>query len=90
MKGLFRRFVEFLKGLSFRTGVIVAVICALCYAISFGQMLLPIPLAWKTGLWVVFFGMAKATQYTAILILGKEGVRRLKSWFRSKSADTKV
>lgn len=85
MKEFLRRFVEFLKSLSFKTGIIVAGISILCYAVSFGQMLLPIPLVWKTGLWVAFFGLAKAAQYTSILILGKEGIRRLKSWFNLKS-----
>lgn len=85
MKEYLLRFISWLKGLSFRTGLIIAVLCALCYGASFGQMLLPISLPWKTGLWVAFFGLAKTFQYTALLILGKEGVRRIKVWLRSKT-----
>lgn len=68
--------------LSFRTGVWVAAVCVACYAFSFGQMLLPISLGAKSVLWVVFFGLAKAAQYSAIFILGKEGLRRLRGYFR--------
>lgn len=70
-----------LANLSYRTGLVVVAICVACYIISFAQMLLPIPAAWKGGLWVAFYGLAKATQYTAILILGKEGWMRLKARF---------
>lgn len=89
MKERFRRVVDWLKGLSFRTGVIVAAVCALCYAISFGQMLLPISLELKGVLWVVFFGLAKTAQYTALLILGKEGWRRLKQFFRRNQCESR-
>ena len=68
-----------LRGLSFRTGVIVACLCALCYAVSFLQMLLPLSVTAKGILWATFFGMAKALQYTALLILGKAGWQRLKA-----------
>lgn len=71
-------------GLSFRTGVIVAGVCVLCYAVSFLQMLLPISIAAKGALWVLFFGLAKASQYSALLILGKEGVARLRRLFRAR------
>lgn len=77
----FRRFKEWLGRLSFRTGVAVAVACVLCYVISFAQMALPTPVWFKTALWVVFYGLAKTTQYMAILILGKEGVRRIRNYF---------
>ena len=82
MKKWFGKATEWIKGLSFRTGVTVALVCILCYAISFGQMLLPIPVAWKGALWVIFFGLAKTAQYSALLILGKEGVKRLKRLFK--------
>lgn len=85
MKELIQKTGRWLSGLSFRTGAIVAGICALCYIASFAQMALPISVAAKGTLWVVLFGLAKATQYTAILILGKEGWRRLRfSLRRSK------
>ncbi len=44
-------------------------------------MFLPISLTAKGVLWTVFFGMAKALQYSALLILGKEGVRRMRRFF---------
>ncbi|MDE6334496.1 MAG: hypothetical protein K2L77_07600 [Muribaculaceae bacterium] len=73
---------QWLQGLSFRTGMITAVICATCYTISFAQMLLPISAVAKGILWATFYGLAKATQYTAIIILGKEGISRLRQLFR--------
>lgn len=78
MSGFIRNLKQFLTRLSFRTGVLVAVACAVCYVLSFAQMLLPLSVATKGVLWTVFFGLAKTCQYTALLILGKEGVRRLK------------
>lgn len=72
---------QWLKGLSYRTGIIVAVICIVCYAISFAQMLLPVSVAVKSVLWFIFFGLAKTCQYAALLILGKAG---FKSWFDNK------
>ena len=87
MKQRFASFVQWLKGLSFRTGVVVGVVCVLCYAISFGQMLLPISVAAKSVLWAVFFGLAKTCQYTAILIFGKAGVERLRAVFKSRPGD---
>lgn len=65
--------------MSFTAGMIVLGVCAFCYVISFAQMTLPISAESKAVLWVVFFGLAKAAQYTAILILGKEGVRRVRN-----------
>jgi len=71
-----------LAALSFRTGLIVAGVCAVCYAVSFAQMLLPLSVSAKGVLWVVFFGLAKTAQYTAILILGKAGLERVRRYFR--------
>ena len=67
-----------LASLSFRTGLCVGAFCILCYIISFAQMLLPISVSAKGTLLVVFFGLAKAAQYSALLILGKAGLERLK------------
>lgn len=81
MKRLFRKTCDYLRSLSFRSGVIVAVVCGVCYAISFAQMLLPISAVAKGVLWFVFFGLAKTCQYAAILILGKAGIERLRRAF---------
>ena len=72
---------NWLAGLSFRTGICVLIACILCYAISFAQMLLPISVSAKGLIWTIFFGIAKATQYTALLILGKAGIDRVKKYF---------
>lgn len=80
-KAIGTRVGRWLAGLSFRTGCVVLGVCVLCYAVSFAQMLLPISLEAKGALWVVFFGLAKTFQYSGLLILGKEGVRRLRARF---------
>lgn len=82
---LIKRLRRRLSSLSFRIGLIVAGVCVLCYAISFAQMLLPISVTARGVLWVIFYGLAKSSQYTAILILGKEGINRLKRILRVKS-----
>lgn len=88
MKSAFKRIVErikaFLSRLSFRTGVIVLALCVPCYILSFAQMLLPISAAAKSVLWFVLFGMAKTTQYAGLAIIGVEGWRRVKGWFKRK------
>ncbi len=78
MKEMLARLRLRLSGLSFRTGICVLCFCVACYAISFAQMLLPLPVWLKGTLWAVFYGLAKASQYTALLILGKAGWERLK------------
>lgn len=84
MKKFFPAIKNWLAGLSFRTGIIILGLCVLCYVISFAQALLPIGLGAKGVLWVVFFGLAKTFQYSGLLILGKEGIRKLKNRFRKK------
>ena len=79
----FDKIKNWLKSLSFRTGVTVGIICIFCYGFSFAQMLLPISVTAKSILWTIFFGLAKATQYTAIIILGKTGIDRLKELRKS-------
>ena len=74
-----------LSGLSFRTGVIVLASCVVFYGLSFAQLLLPMSAGWHTALWVVLFGLAKTTQYGGLAILGVEGYKRLKNYFRRKS-----
>jgi len=73
---------RWLASLSFRTGLVVGAVAIVCYIISFAQILLPVSAAAKGVLWIVFFGLAKTAQYTALLIIGKAGVGRIKMWLR--------
>lgn len=41
----------------------------------------------KGVLWFVFFGLAKTCQYTAVLILGKAGIERLRKIFKAYRSD---
>lgn len=82
MKIFFARLKHRLATLPPRVGLAAAAICVLCYALSFGQLLLPLSAAVKGVLWASFYGLAKTFQYTAILILGKEGLVRLKAKLR--------
>lgn len=88
MKHLFQRIKSWLSLLSFKTGVIVLSLCIPCYIISFAQMALPISAATKSILWVVFFGLAKTFQYGGLTILGAEGVKRVKSYFKRKKKES--
>lgn len=76
------RIQAFLRRFSFRTGVIVLALCVPCYIISFAQMALPISASAKGVLWFIFFGLAKTFQYGGLTIIGVEGVKRLKNYFR--------
>lgn len=67
--------------LSFKTGIIVLALCVPFYILSFAQMALDISYTLKGVLWVIFFGMAKTTQYLGLAILGAEGIKKLKEWF---------
>lgn len=78
----FIRLKQCLGKLSFRTGIIVAVLCAICYIVSFAQILLPISATMKGVLWTIFFGLAKTFQYTALLIWGTAGLARAKAMFK--------
>lgn len=75
---------NFLSRLSFRTGIVLIIACVICYIVSFAQMLLPISVTAKGVLWVVFFGLAKTFQYSALAVLGVEGVKRVKSWWKNR------
>ena len=66
-----------LSHLSYRTGIMLLVCCALCYIISFAQMALPISIGMKSGVWVLFFGLAKATQYSGLAVIGAKGLKSL-------------
>ncbi|MBQ8366166.1 MAG: hypothetical protein IJX40_00335 [Alistipes sp.] len=85
MKRFLERIKYYLSKLSFRTGVIILALCVLCYILSFAQMLLPISATAKSVLWFVLFGMAKTTQYAGLAIIGVEGWRRVKGWFKRVS-----
>lgn len=86
MKQFFKRMFDavrrWLAGLSFRTGVIVLLLCVLFYILSFAQMLLPISATAKAVLWFILFGLAKTTQYMGLAIIGIEGWRRIKRYFK--------
>lgn len=70
---------RWLSRLSFRTGVIILLLCVLFYIASFAQVLLPISVTVKTVLGITFFGLAKTAQYTGLAIVGVEGWRRIKT-----------
>lgn len=74
--------------MSFRTGIIYLIVCAVLYIISFAQIMLPISSSTKTILWIVFFGLAKIAQYIGLAIVGAEGWRRIKAAIkRTKEGD---
>lgn len=81
-KAIVSRIKAWLSRLSFRTGVIILALCIPCYILSFAQMMLPISNTAKGVLWFILFGMAKTTQYTGLTIIGVEGWKRLKEWFK--------
>lgn len=87
LRGVLEHIQNFLRRLSFRTGVIVLVSCVVFYILSFAQMALPISAAAKGVLWFVLFGMAKTTQYAGLAIVGVEGWRRIRLWFKRKKSD---
>ena len=72
---------RFLQGLSFRTGVMVLLSCVIFYLLSFAVLVLPLSVGLRGALWALFFGLAKCAQYGGLLILGAEGVKRVKRWF---------
>ena len=75
---------NWLQSLSFRTGVIVLLSCIPIYILSFAQMALPISVTAKGILWTILFGLAKTFQYGGLTILGVEGYRRFKNFFKRK------
>nr|WP_315407881.1 HAD-IA family hydrolase [uncultured Prevotella sp.] len=74
----------YLQKLSFRTGVIVLLMCIPFYLLSFVQVFFPVSTATKGILFTIFFGLAKSFQYGGIAILGKEGYKQVKGYFRRK------
>ncbi|MCM1320449.1 MAG: hypothetical protein NC217_08755 [Muribaculaceae bacterium] len=87
MKNLLTLIKVWLASLSYRTGIAVLIACVTFYIISFAQMLLPISVVAKGTLWVIFFGLAKTAQYSALLILGKAGIDSLRRRFRRKPVE---
>ena len=81
--GFKSRVSDSLKNLSFRTGAIILACCIPFYILSFVQMLFPISATAKGVLWAALFGTAKGVQYLGLFILGAEGVRRVKWYFRN-------
>ena len=75
---------SYLQKLSFRTGVIVLLMCIPFYILSFVQVFFPVSAATKGILFTVFFGLAKSFQYGGIAILGKEGYKQVKGYFKRK------
>ena len=84
MSSFFNKIKSKLQQLSFRTGVIITLCCIPFYILSFAQMALDIDVKTKGILWVVLFGLAKIFQYTGLTILGVEGYKRLKQYFKKK------
>lgn len=80
----FKRLKLWFMGLSSRVGVVILICCVLFYALSFVSFALPIALETQLILWTVFFGLAKTAQYVSLLILGKEGIRKIRDWFKRK------
>lgn len=73
-----KKFKHWLSSLSFRTGVVVLLLCVPFYVLSAVQFFLPISIEAKGVLWVLFFGLAKTAQYGGLAILGVDGYKRLK------------
>ncbi len=87
MKRAFISVKNYLRGLSFRTGMIIFTICGVCYAVSFVQVFLPISTEVKGILFGVFLALAKVFQYTALTIIGPDGVRWIKAKFARKKSE---
>ena len=82
IRQLFEDVRQWLRSLSFRTGVIVLLSCIPFYILSFARMALPISAAAKGVLWTVLFGLAKTCQYGGLTILGVEGYKRFKNMLK--------
>lgn len=80
-----KKIKSFLRGLSFRTGMIVLSVCVPLYILSFAQMTLPIPAYIKGIIWFILFGLAKTCQYAGLTIIGAEGIKRLRKFLRLKT-----
>ena len=81
---------KYLSRFSFRTGMIVLILCIPCYIISFAQMALPTSNTMKGVLWFIFFGLAKTFQYGGLSIIGVEGVKRIKTIGKNEKTNHKT
>ena len=84
---LYNKSIGALRRLSFRTGVIMLAICVVLYILSFAQMALPYSSATKGVVWIILFGLAKLMQYAGLVVVGVEGWRRVKAWFKKEKQD---
>jgi phosphoglycolate phosphatase len=76
---------ERLRRLSFRTGLIVLLLCIPCYVIAlWGFWDEDTSIAEKGVRFTVFFGLAKTFQYGGLTILGAEGLKRVKAAFKKR------
>ena len=75
---------SYLQKLSFRTGVIVLLMCIPFYLLSFVQVFFPVSTATKGILFTVFFGLAKSFQYGGIAFFWEEGYKQEEGYFRRK------
>ena len=82
-----------LSKLSFRTGVIVLVMCILFHIIAFLPIIPWVKdwslISWMNpyvkGLWwTAWIGIAHVFKYAGLAILGVEGYKRVKAFFRRK------
>ncbi len=88
MKLILKKIQTWLQGLSFRTGVIVLLMCIPFYLLSFAQLAIPshyLSVENKGVLFVILFGSAKTCQYGGLTILGVEGYKRVKGWIKRKN-----
>lgn len=91
MENILLKIKDRLQRLSFKTGVVVLLMCIPFYGLSFVQFSFDFLSASAKGiLWAVLFGLAKTFQYGGLTILGVEGVKRLKQAFKKKPAEVEA
>lgn len=78
-----------LSKLSFRTGLILLVICLLFHGVAISLFAIPLEGEIKALLITISFALAKIFQYSAIAILGVKGVMRIKAWIRKMKVNNK-
>lgn len=83
-KALLNGLRQWLAQRSFRTGVVVLLLCVPCYVLSFAQLGLDIPTSAKAVLGFVLYGLAKTFQYAGLGILGTQGMKRIKAWWKRR------
>lgn len=91
MKKFLTKIKTWLSSLSFKTGVIVLLMCIPFYILSFAQFSFSfLSVSTKSVLWAILFGLAKTFQYSGLTILGVDGVKRLKQKFKKKTSDEEI